>query len=745
MKLRKIFAIAVTAAVLVSCSSERFVPEGEHLLTGVSVTSADPTVSTSGLSEYVVQRPNSKWFSLFKVPLGVYLMQGNDTTRWINKTLRKIGEEPVIFDSVQAANSAQNMRLAVEGMGYLGAQVAVKQEERKPKKLHVAYEVTPGVRTYVRELHDEFPDSAMKAIYERNAGESYLHTGIPFDLNILGQERSRIVSMYQNEGYYKFNRNFVHFLADTTQALGTAALTLQILPYSEANSKETTAHRKFRIGNVRYNDEAYKSFRRSVLERANMLKEGELYKDQNVTATYNRLASLANVNSSVVHFNQRGSTDTIDATIQVNTTKTHSLEFSPEATNTAGDLGAAVSVTYQNRNIFHGGETFLLKGRAAYEAIKGLEGYSGKNGYQEYSIETTLKFPSFKFPFIDRFKTQIQNASTEVSLMYDLQDRPEFSRHVLTAALRYRWYKYNRHMQHRLDLFDLNYIFLPWISDKFRSDYLDDATSRNAILRYNYENIFIMKWGYTYQYSSRPMVKGTNIARSTSYDIRCSIETAGNLLRAISAISNNKIHSDGYLHFLGNAYAQYIKGDVEYSRTHRIDDRNSIAFRGYLGIAYPYGNSDVLPYDKRFFSGGANSVRGWSVRGLGPGSFKGTDGRIDFIRQTGDLKLDLSVEFRSHLFWKFEGAIFIDAGNIWTLRDYAEQPGGQFRFATFWKEIAAAYGIGLRLNFNYFILRLDGGMKAINPAEDDEGGHYPIIHPRFKRDFTLHFAVGLPF
>ena len=113
MKLRKIFAIAVTAAVLVSCSSERFVPEGEHLLTGVSVTSADPTVSTSGLSEYVVQRPNSKWFSLFKVPLGVYLMQGNDTTRWINKTLRKIGEEPVIFDSVQAANSAQNMRLAV--------------------------------------------------------------------------------------------------------------------------------------------------------------------------------------------------------------------------------------------------------------------------------------------------------------------------------------------------------------------------------------------------------------------------------------------------------------------------------------------------------------------------------------------------------------------------------------------------------------------------------------------------------
>jgi outer membrane protein assembly factor BamA len=164
-----------------------------------------------------------------------------------------------------------------------------------------------------------------------------------------------------------------------------------------------------------------------------------------------------------------------------------------------------------------------------------------------------------------------------------------------------------------------------------------------------------------------------------------------------------------------------------------------------VGAAIPYGNSTVLPYEKRYFSGGANSVRGWTVRGLGPGKFQGSDGRVDFIHQTGDLKLDLNVEWRSHLFWKIDGALFVDAGNVWTLREYEEQPGGQFLVDEFWKQIAVAYGIGFRLNFGYFILRLDGGMKAINPAYDSGRLRYPAIYPHFARDFQFHFAVGLPF
>ena len=222
------------------------------------------------------------------------------------------------------------------------------------------------------------------------------------------------------------------------------------------------------------------------------------------------------------------------------------------------------------------------------------------------------------------------------------------------------------------------------------------------------------------------------------------VETAGNLLYGISKLTHahRSATKDAYT-FLGIAYSQYARLDFDFSKSIVFTDRASMAIHAAFGIAQPYGNSTILPYERRYFAGGANSVRGWSVRGLGPGTFKGKDGKIDFINQTGNLKLDLSVEWRAQLFWKLHGAFFLDAGNIWNTRKYADQPGGEFRFNKFYRQIAAAYGVGLRLNFDYFILRLDGGMKAVNPAEGEE--RYPLIHPKFSRDFTLHFAVGLPF
>ena len=329
--------------------------------------------------------------------------------------------------------------------------------------------------------------------------------------------------------------------------------------------------------------------------------------------------------------------------------------------------------------------------------------------------------------------------------MFDSQDRPEFHRRVLTASWRYKWSRAARRMQHKIDLLDINYVFMPWISDTFRETYLDNPESRNAILRYNYENLFIVKWGYSFSYSSQSLNPSSKNYGTNAYIIRASIETAGNLLYGISNMSKASKNENGQYTLFSNAYAQYVKGDFDFSKSFLINKANSLAIHFALGIAYPYGNSTILPYEKRYFSGGANSVRGWSVRELGPGTFLGYDGKIDFINQTGDLKLDMNIEYRTHLFWKFDGAVFIDAGNIWTLRDYPDQPGGQFHFDTFWRQIAVAYGLGIRLNFNYFILRFDGGMKAIHPAYEDSRRHFPIIYPNFKRDFTFHFAVGLPF
>ena len=314
-----------------------------------------------------------------------------------------------------------------------------------------------------------------------------------------------------------------------------------------------------------------------------------------------------------------------------------------------------------------------------------------------------------------------------------MQNRPEFHRRVFSTAWRYRWAEPHHHLSYRFDLLDLNYVYMPWISATFKHDYLDSVSNRNAILRYNYEDLFIMKLGFGISYNT------------DNFAFRANIESAGNLLDAFARVAKFHTNSNGQHTFLNIAYAQYAKFDFDCTRLFRFDAHNTLALHGAFGIAYPYGNSTVLPFEKRYFSGGANSVRGWGVRVLGPGRFRGTDGRIDFINQTGDMKLDLSAEYRTYLFWKFDGAAFVDAGNIWTLRSYAEQPGGQFHFTDFYKQIAVAYGIGLRLNFGYFILRFDMGMKAINPAYETQNEHYAFMHPDFSRDFSFHFAVGMPF
>ena len=230
-----------------------------------------------------------------------------------------------------------------------------------------------------------------------------------------------------------------------------------------------------------------------------------------------------------------------------------------------------------------------------------------------------------------------------------------------------------------------------------------------------------------------------------NYALRANVETAGNLLNALSGVAHFKTNANGQHTLFNIAYAQYVKFDFDYTHLWAFDSHNQLVAHADLGVAWPYGNSTILPFEKRYFAGGANSVRGWSVRGLGPGRFRGTDGRIDFINQTGDMKLYLSMEYRTFLFWKFNGAAFVDAGNIWTLRNYPDQPGGQFRLNHFYEQLAVAYGLGLRLNFDYFILRFDFAMKAINPSYSNNHEHYAILHPRFGRDFQFHFAVGLPF
>ena len=252
--------------------------------------------------------------------------------------------------------------------------------------------------------------------------------------------------------------------------------------------------------------------------------------------------------------------------------------------------------------------------------------------------------------------------------------------------------------------------------------------------------------GYGYYFTNKRVVSTATAKRyvlqPSVYTIRTNIETAGNLLYAISSLTGQNRH-DGAYKIFGIQYAQYVKGEADFSYTRNFDYRNSLAVHVGLGLGVPYGNSSMMPFEKRFYAGGANSVRGWGVRTLGPGSYDSKNSVTDFINQCGDIRLDLSLEYRAKLFWVVEGALFVDAGNIWTIHNYENQPGGMFKFNKFYRQIAAAYGAGIRLDFTYFLLRLDLGMKAYNPAENQE--RWPIVKPRWGRDATLHFSVGYPF
>ena len=696
-----------------ACSTGKYVQEGEYILDKVAVVSDQSDYNASPLSQYVRQKEKPKLFSLFRNPFS---------------------RKPVIYDTLQARLSCQNLMTAMQNEGYMNADVSL-YTETKGKKLKATYLLHPGQPFLIGKVNYDIQDEGiLQLLHLDQPANQQIKPGMRFTVETLDNERKRIAGLLSDNGYFRFNKDFIHFAADTIMGRKDIALTLQLRKYKPNNNSPEVDHTRYLIRDVLFqsNDSDRIHLRKQVLLNATAIKEGRPYDASALQRTYNNFARLQAVKYTNIKFAEVPDTNLLDCHIQISTNKPSTISFQPEGTNTAGDLGAAASITYTNRNLFHGSEQLSIEFRGAYEAITGLEGYQDQN-YTEFSVETKLVFPRFLAPFLSKSFRRRQTASSEWAVSWDFQNRPEFHRRVFSSAWRYRWSEPKHHLNYRFDLLDLNYVYMPWISSTFKRDYLDNAENRNAILRYNYEDIFIMKTGFTVSYTD-----GVDA-------VRANFESAGNLLNGVSKGFGFKTNSQGQHTLFNIAYAQYVKFDFDYTHLFQFDKRNALALHAGLGVAYPYGNSTVLPFEKRYFSGGANSVRGWSVRELGPGKFKGTDGRIDFINQTGDVKLDLNAEYRSSLFWKLQGALFIDAGNIWTLRNYAEQPGGQFKFTEFYKQIAASYGMGLRLNFDYFILRFDVGMKAINPAYESEKEHWSIIHPKLSRDFDFHFAVGLPF
>lgn len=748
--------------VLNSCHVTKYVPQDQFLLDKVRINIDRKEIKKESLENYLKQRPNFRIFTLFRTSLHIYNMSGRDSSKWINRFLRKTGNPPVILDEELTENTRLDFEKELLNQGYLNAAVEATVTKRK-KKAVVEYQVNANEPYRLRAISHEIGNNAMAKIVEADSLNTLLKRGTLFDRALLEQERQRIITLLRNKGYYGLSKDQISFIADSSLNSHQVDLELQLFPVDE-RTPETGISREqsvYKIKNVFIqadsesldqsgaNDSIASDtvmrnnfhiiygkkrwVRPGVLAVSCLIRPGRLYNERLVELTYSSFSRLKAVKYINIRFEPVYEADScfLNCFVVITPGKTQSISTEVEGTNSAGDLGVAVAVTYQHRNIFHGSETFSAKVRGAYERLSGA---SINSNFTELSTELGLSFPKFVFPLL---KTEVKRRVRAVSELigsYNFQQRPEYTRVIAGGGWRYKWTVRRATYRHSLDLIDLNYVYLPWIAGDFFSNFPVD----NPLLRYSYENHFIMRTGYTFNYTNQAGLA----AKSNLYSFRINAESAGNTLYGISKLLNTA-PVDGNYQFLGVSFSQYAKGEIDYAHTRLLDERNSIAWHAGVGVACPYGNSEILPFEKRYFGGGANSVRGWGVRALGPGIYKHHGSSADFVNQSGDIKLDLSMEYRAKLFGPFETALFVDAGNIWTIRDYSVQQGGVFRFNEFYKQIAMAYGTGARFNFNYFIIRIDLGVKAFDPSRDGKD-KWRILHP-VKDDLALHFAVGYPF
>lgn len=760
-------AVAVVA-VLTGCSTSRHVPQGQYLLDKVKIEVDESTgMDELTLVNYLRQQPNHVVLGFAKLQLGIYNMSGRDSTKWYNRWVRSLGQPPVIFDHDLTEQSRRQLELALVNRGYTNTSVTVDSVfNRKDRKVNLVYRVNAGEPHIIKNISYQFDDPGIgEAIME----EQELFTiaaGSHLNRDLLENERINITTRLRDKGYYNFTKEQITFIADTTAMSKDVDLTMHVLLPQKADSTYrehplTISRVVCRVESPRYtpgmpadtvssgrfmavydNDRYLKL---SLLEEKCFIRPGEPYSVTDVNRTYEALSQLAivkYVNIAMLPSIYEGE-PALEAVITLSRTKKQGVTFEVEGTNSEGDLGFGIGVTYQHRDLAHGGEVLTAKVRTSYESLSGRPEGIINDRYTEVATEVGITFPKFEAPFISKSFKQRSKAQTEFALSFNYQERPEYTRVISGAAWKYRWNDPMNMRRNTFDLIDLNYVYLP----KSTIDFIDQVAPQNPLLRYSYEDHLIMRMGYSvYRTNRHPVTPGDRMSGNTFqqriWTLRASVETAGNLLYALSSVTGQKRHDDAYKVF-NTQYAQYAKFDFDYSWVYNFNRRNSIAMRGGFGIGVPYGNSEMIPFEKRFYAGGANSVRGWGVRTLGPGAYDARNSVTDFINQCGDIRLDLGVEYRAKLFWVIEGALFIDAGNIWTIHNYENQPGGQFHFNSFYRQIAAAYGAGIRFDFTYFLLRLDLGMKAHNPARGQE--EWPLLNPRWGRDKTLHFSIGYPF
>ena len=750
--------------LLTGCNTCRYVPSDKYLLNKTKIViDGSKEVAPSELSSYLRQKQNSEILGFWKLQLHIYNTAPKDTITKSQKRLtrnaHRMGEAPVIYDPIATVASMEQLTKAMANKGFFRAQVDTsivykvkpsRDGKRVDRKVNVTYKITPNAPYVIRDYTNNISNDVVRAV-ANNRGRK-VKNGDRFDLSTLDDERQRIASGMRRRGYYYFDKSMLEYRADSSYSTNEVAMEIKLYDYLDQlpDSVKQKIYSQYRIAKVYFHQDydpkhlpedvvvttdlsdaqtgyefTYvdrRLLRNNVLKKACRIVPGMLFNEAALEETYANLNGLGPVKYIDIAFVPMNDNE-LDCHITISRSKLNNVSVEIEGTYSAGDWGVAAGVGYVNKNIFHGAEQLSLNGRASYEwrqaGGRAIEG----------TAEAGLLFPN----------------SLKVNIAYKYQHRPEeYTRTIANAGLYYTAHQHKHsHWSHHFNLLDISYVYLPYVSDAFRINFLEKST----VLKYSYENHFIVDWSYHGQYNGFNSLHPYRSYVTFSY----SVETAGNLLYGISTLAKQKKNDVGQYEIFKIPYSQYAKADMNFTFHHIVAPKHQIVTHLGVGAAVPYLNSGVVPFEKRFFSGGSSSVRGWQARALGPGGFS-MQGNSSLIYElkAGDIRLDANLEYRYHVLKFLELAAFFDAGNIWTIRDYEEQPDGMFRWNEFYKQIAMAYGIGVRLDFSFLIFRVDLGVKLYDPAR--------INGPRagtqwrtagnglgWNDDMTVHFAIGYPF
>ncbi len=749
--------IATTA-----CSTTGRIPADEMLYTGlkgIRYDNADsvklPDELKSEIRSAVNVAPNNYWKLVgwrYPFPLGLWVYNNwpNPPKGFKHWIYEKLVEEPVLVSDVRPEVRTKMLDQLLDNNGYFsGATSYTLNKAKNPKKASISYTVYPG-QPYPIESMELLPDTShlYHLIDSFARKDSYLMSGMRYSTDSLSDARIRITNRVRNNGYYFFQPSYIEYLADTVQTPGKVAMRMVLASKIPdfCLRKYSTGHITVNIfrangggtpDTIQYPDITIvqmmpSRLRRRILPECIRFRPGRTFsvRDMNRTQTYlSRLGIFSGIEIEAIP-DTASSPDNPRLNVQINCTFDKPLEVSVEANATSKSnsyIGPGLIVGVTNRNIFGGGEQLSVKLNGSYEWQTGGGRKGGIFNSYEAGITTSLAVPRLIAPkFVRRSRYQLN--WTRFQLNADLLNRPHYFRMAqFNMSMSYDW-RVTRHIQNTFTPFKLTYTKLMNTTEVF-----DSIMDANQAVALRFRSQFIPQMMYSFTFDKA-------LDRDNLINWQFSVQEAGNVFWGIYELCGRH----GEKELFGTPFSQFIKGTTQVVYNRRLTGDNWLVGRIATGAAHAYGNASQVPYAEQFYVGGANSIRAFTVRSIGPGSYHAPEGTPeDNFDQTGTFKFEANLEYRFPIFGPLHGAVFLDTGNVWLLKDDPQRPGGKLQASTFLRDLALGTGVGLRFDIGMLVLRGDLGIGIHAPYDTGHGGYYNM--PSFGKSLAFHLAIGYPF